>query len=385
MNSKKKIIIASLPDDLIVEILSQVPFKSFCRFKCVCKAWLAFSSDPYYHQKLPKKSTGLLYHGQYGSFIHLISMSGNGEAIDGALRFIPQYKKLELVDCCNGLVLCRYKSWFTSQGTRRFIVCNPATEEWMELPVLNIPYGPHVSSYTAFLAYDPSWSAQFYVFNFQQKLVNTSRVVNKLEVFSPDLSTWLVDDTWSGNQSIFVNERHNFTKGVLHVQTMCDEIVVFEGLEAMSFGKSPYHHTIKLPGDCRDGCFGQSAGFLQCAFPEKDGGAIVVFSLDAHRPCKWSIKHRLCMRDVFGTDNSLLKGEYLSWLHDYSIVALDLEREVLVLFRKETNNLLSYNIGTGKLSEIKDGQLDEQWDCYCYAACYSKVPGLSRLFHVTEQ
>uniref|UniRef100_A0A8R7TAZ1 F-box domain-containing protein n=1 Tax=Triticum urartu TaxID=4572 RepID=A0A8R7TAZ1_TRIUA len=46
MDSKKVFAVTSLTDDLVVEILSRVPFKSFCRFKCVCKAWLAFSSDP---------------------------------------------------------------------------------------------------------------------------------------------------------------------------------------------------------------------------------------------------------------------------------------------------------------------------------------------------
>ena len=48
MDSEKWFTVESLNDDLVVKILSRVPFKSFCRFKCVCKAWLAFSSDPYH-------------------------------------------------------------------------------------------------------------------------------------------------------------------------------------------------------------------------------------------------------------------------------------------------------------------------------------------------
>uniref|UniRef100_A0A8R7P825 F-box domain-containing protein n=1 Tax=Triticum urartu TaxID=4572 RepID=A0A8R7P825_TRIUA len=170
MESKKAITVDCLTDDLVVEILSRVPPKSFCRFKCVCKAWLAFSSDPHYRQKLPKISTGLLYQAQYSSDIHLVGMSPNDEETDGALTFMPQYKQLELVDCCNGLVLCRYKSSYTSADTCRFTVCNPATREWRTLPILNTPHGSNVSRYTAFLAFDPSWSGQFYVFNFQEKL-----------------------------------------------------------------------------------------------------------------------------------------------------------------------------------------------------------------------
>lgn len=34
--------------DLIVEILLRLPIKSLLRFKCVCKSWLSFISDPHF-------------------------------------------------------------------------------------------------------------------------------------------------------------------------------------------------------------------------------------------------------------------------------------------------------------------------------------------------
>jgi hypothetical protein len=34
-----------LTDDLIVEILSRVPAKSLCRFKCISKHWLSLTND----------------------------------------------------------------------------------------------------------------------------------------------------------------------------------------------------------------------------------------------------------------------------------------------------------------------------------------------------
>lgn len=37
--------LASLPDDLILEILSRLPAKSVVRFKCVCKGWLVMISS----------------------------------------------------------------------------------------------------------------------------------------------------------------------------------------------------------------------------------------------------------------------------------------------------------------------------------------------------
>ncbi|KAI5004583.1 hypothetical protein ZWY2020_031826 [Hordeum vulgare] len=43
-----------LTDDLIVEILSRVPAKSLCRFKCVSKHWLSLANDRSYRRKLPQ-------------------------------------------------------------------------------------------------------------------------------------------------------------------------------------------------------------------------------------------------------------------------------------------------------------------------------------------
>nr|XP_051184235.1 F-box protein At3g49450-like [Lolium perenne] len=37
---------ASVPIDLLPEILSRVPYRSLCRFNCVSRAWLALCSDP---------------------------------------------------------------------------------------------------------------------------------------------------------------------------------------------------------------------------------------------------------------------------------------------------------------------------------------------------
>uniref|UniRef100_A0A8R7P4H2 F-box domain-containing protein n=1 Tax=Triticum urartu TaxID=4572 RepID=A0A8R7P4H2_TRIUA len=181
--------------DLVVKILSWVPFKSFCRFKCVCKAWLAFSLDPHYRQKLPKIPTGLFHGCKGGHVAQLVSLSRNDEEIDGGLTFLPHHEHLKFVDCCNGLVLCKYKSNYTYLNICRFIMCNHATQEWRTLPDIHIDPDPTYSTYKAFLAFNPSWSAQFYVFNFQEKFDDELLPIGikKLEVFSSDLSSWIVD------------------------------------------------------------------------------------------------------------------------------------------------------------------------------------------------
>uniref|UniRef100_A0ACD5TDM5 Uncharacterized protein n=2 Tax=Avena sativa TaxID=4498 RepID=A0ACD5TDM5_AVESA len=363
MASENVVTAANLPDDLVVEILSRVPFKSFCRFKCVCKAWLAFSSDPHYRQKLPKIPS-FLHQGQSGtSAIQLVSLSPN-KNIDGALTFVPQYEQLHLVDCCNGLVLCLYKSSRSSADTCSFIVCNPATREWRILPVPESHSHSNETGhcgcfFTAFLAFDPSWSEQFYVFNIRRHhwLNGTS----KLEVFSSDLSTWLVYDEWTRIRNILVNKPHSFIRGILHVQLDSMDTLVVEGLQAMSSSVAPHHSIIKMPGFGGNGCFGQSsAGFLQCAIPGEKYRSIEVFSFGD----KWSLKHRLNMQNAFGRR---------VFRCIYTIVALDLERGSLFLFERDANKLLVYDIDTRKLTEVKDGRC-WSWPYHYYVACYSKLP-----------
>ncbi|KQK04851.1 F-box protein At5g49610 [Brachypodium distachyon] len=384
MDSQEVFSAASLTDDLVVEILSRVPLKSFCRFKCVCKAWLAFSSNTHYQQKLPKFPTGFFNGGKGGSAIQLVSLSPNDEQIDGSLTFLPHYKHLEFVDSCNGLVLCKYRSTYTSSDICRFVVCNPATREWMTLPDTYHETYLYEFQYTTILAFDPSWSPQFSVLFFKKKFGVGGRFgISKLLVFSSGLSTWLVDKGWNSTIALPMDKQYFFIGGKLHLKTVNNDILVLEGFDAMRFGIPPHYFSIELPHDVwcfEDGCFGQSRGFLQCAFPEKGDLAIAVYSLDTYHPNGWSLKHRFSMQDAFGRDDFLHSDDgSLQWPCNYHVVSLDLERGVIFLVDSATKKLLSYNIKTGKHSEIHD-----DYDCHYfgaryanqyYVASYSKLPG----------
>ncbi|VAH87970.1 unnamed protein product [Triticum turgidum subsp. durum] len=376
---------AKLTDDLVVEILSWLPFKSFCRFKCVCKAWLALSSDPQYCKKLPKIPTGLLYQRRYHSAIKLASLPHNDKDFDEALSFLPQYEQLELMDSCNGLVLCKYKNSYTPQGICRFIVCNPATREWKILPDTPLShYDPFYNM--SILAFSTSWSANFYVFNFQR--LSTLRLgfgPVKLQVFSFDLSSWFLDDA-SWLSETMVSQPHLFIDGALYVRTDLHEIMVLKSLEETSSGILPSLRTIELPhedvgfiarfGQC---CFGQSSGALHYALPEEDARTILVWSLDVDEPYEWSLKYRLSMSHAFGRDN-LCQYDSHSWKCDYEVIALDLENDGLVLFDERADKLRLYNIRTGELNVIQPDNhrccsLEDEY--YHYVASYSKLPALT--------
>ncbi|CAL4949846.1 unnamed protein product [Urochloa decumbens] len=327
-----------LTDDLVVEILSRLPFKSFSRFKCVCKAWFDFSFDPHYSQKLPKVPTGFFYQDRHNSAIQLVNLSKHDEGIDGTLSFLPGYEHLELVDCCNGLVLCEYKSNYTSADIFRLVVCNPATREWRILPDTRRKADEFY--YTTKLGFNPLQFPHFYVFKFHQKRGPYNFVfgVSQLEIFSSSKSTWLVDSClWNlENNDISVNGRpHVFIDGFLHVHTDRD-VLVLEKLETTSMGIPPRNWTIKLPlhrvdcflDHCVRGCLGQYSGILHYAVAERDGCTILVWSHDYYDPDGWTVSHRLSMRDAFGRDDFVHYEDGWLWTCNYEIIAFDLEREL---------------------------------------------------------
>ncbi|CAM0957987.1 unnamed protein product [Alopecurus aequalis] len=334
MGLDNEVTAAKLTDDLVVDILSRVTYKDFCRSKCAYKAWSAFSSDPDYHKKLPKKITnGLLYQGQNKPAIPLISLSQDGGEIDGILADVPHYEHLQFLDCCNGLVLCKYRSNYSSTHICRFVVCNPATGQWRIIPdTHHIEDDPH---YVTILAFDPSWSPQFYIFNFHLNhdhglILGTS----KLEIFQSKSSAWLVDDSLDPGLDLSLRT-HLFVDGKLYVAVRY-QVLVFEDLEAMSNGMPPYHETIRLPPE---------ASYLD-AFGRDQ---FVHYDNDGHD----------------GDDEWF-------WSRDYWIVDLDLERELVFLCDQKAKKLLSYNISTGKLNAIQDSLEWHQY--YVYVPCYSELP-----------
>ncbi|KAK1660833.1 hypothetical protein QYE76_048992 [Lolium multiflorum] len=44
----------SLPEGPLMEILSRVPYKLLCRFKCMSRSWLALCSNPDMHKRSPQ-------------------------------------------------------------------------------------------------------------------------------------------------------------------------------------------------------------------------------------------------------------------------------------------------------------------------------------------
>jgi hypothetical protein len=192
----KEVTASKLTDDLVVDILFQLEYEPFCRCKYAYKTWSALSSHPEYRKKLRNKViTGLLYQGHNNSAITLVSMFQQLGQIDGIFADMAHYEHLEFLDYCNGLVLCKYISNYTTLGICRFVVCNPPTRQWRIIPDTH----PNIEDprYVTILAFDPSWSPQLYIFYFHlEHLHGLIPATSKFEIFQSQSSTWLVDDTF---------------------------------------------------------------------------------------------------------------------------------------------------------------------------------------------
>uniref|UniRef100_A0A453GG76 Uncharacterized protein n=1 Tax=Aegilops tauschii subsp. strangulata TaxID=200361 RepID=A0A453GG76_AEGTS len=192
---------AKLTDDLLVEVNSRVPYKSTCCCKCVSTRWRDLFSHPDHRKMLPQSLAGFFYEGynknrSLKTARYFTNVSGEGDPfVDPSLAFLPNYKSLEVLDCCNGLLLCRcWKE--TDPKTLDYVVCNPATEKWVVVPPTNWSSEVEVTR----LGFDPAVSSHFHVFEFidedvwgteEDKLSDCSGRIEMVPVYSSKAGVWM--------------------------------------------------------------------------------------------------------------------------------------------------------------------------------------------------
>jgi hypothetical protein len=139
--------VASLTDDLLLDILRHLLACSLCCYKCVCCSWKRLISDN--HKVLSQTVVGI-YNTEKGNQNFT---SVTDERPD--LSFLPfLIDNVAVSDCCNGLILCWCLGAITGY---RYVVCNPATQKFKALPP-SIHKGCEVCS-----RFDPTASSYFHV------------------------------------------------------------------------------------------------------------------------------------------------------------------------------------------------------------------------------
>ncbi|KAK3124651.1 hypothetical protein QOZ80_7BG0589960 [Eleusine coracana subsp. coracana] len=174
-----------IPDDALVEVLSRLPVKPLHRSKCVAKAWLELIDGPHHRKKLPQTLEGFFFmdeesyssrrnEGRFG-FIDPRPRSVPLD-IDPSFYFLmkrPEIKVLTLSDSCNGLLLLEHGLKLGPPDRFGYIVCNPATKQWVTVPKYDSP--PAVSvrceSRYNYLVFDPAVSSHFHLVQFWLELM----------------------------------------------------------------------------------------------------------------------------------------------------------------------------------------------------------------------
>ncbi|KAF7111130.1 hypothetical protein CFC21_111176 [Triticum aestivum] len=182
-----------LADDLLIEILSRIPVRSVCRLKCVFKDWLSLIDHPDHRRKLPQTLAGFFYtRSDNPEFpleteVRFTSVLGkNCPPIDTLFAFLPSHRRIDLLDCCNGLLLSRWYAVSAPGDEFCYIVCHPAMKEWVSLPDRSHENKVGIER----LGFDLTVSSHFYVFVLLED-VNFNDDLAEVEVYSPETRRWI--------------------------------------------------------------------------------------------------------------------------------------------------------------------------------------------------
>ncbi|TVT98215.1 hypothetical protein EJB05_56494, partial [Eragrostis curvula] len=342
---------ADLTDDLIVEILSRLPVKSICRFKCVSWHWYNLITKPEHRRKLPQTLSGFFYPGcrpdQEDNFLlypNFEDISGGEELpfSNPSLSFLTDYRMIIPKMCCNGLLLCL--CWKLSpEDECNYVVCNPATEIFVVLP--DSDYHTGASNFR--LGFDPIVSSHFHVFQILEGHEDYGFVIG-MNIYSSKTGEWSHNGNgWVNEELQVVESRGVFFNGILHLMTNDFKILTVD-----TEGKT--WRTISLLERMRVECFwrgylafiGQSQGQLYYInMRDRDTSILSVWVLEDYYGDEWKFKYNISTFHLFGVKD-------LKFERDYALIAIHPECRLIFFVWKCEDILMSYDMDRGKVSVI---------------------------------
>ncbi|KAB8098321.1 hypothetical protein EE612_027436, partial [Oryza sativa] len=261
----------NLTDDLLVEVLSRVPYKTLCGLKCVCWRWRRVISHPDSDHRLPRYH---LHGAIAGFFDHYAAPSSS-----------------------------------TPRSTS-FPVVNHATRQWVVLP----ESARSDKRQIAYLGFDPAVSSShFHVFELVEKNPANAdgeaddgeldATINALEIYSSETGVWSHKDIGWGHQiGVLDDWRSVFFNGMLHLITMGYVVAVVD-VEGNSWRTIPMPQTLDDP-DCNvdDGFVDLSQGRLYFVNTDRYDlyNSLSVWVLQDYSSDQWTLKHTVSHLHLFG-------------------------------------------------------------------------------------
>ncbi|CAL5078826.1 unnamed protein product [Urochloa decumbens] len=373
---------SSLPEDPLVEILSRVPGKSLCRFKCVSKAWYGLIADLLRRKKLPETLEGFFFVAAatipavpmtratattsnvkaYGYFADVLGRSVR--PVESCFPFlsearVPGIENIRLLHHCNGLLLFGYIQ--EPDKSLNYIVSNPATQQWVAVPSSDGKRSSLTHGTLSSLIFDPAVSSHFHLVQIKDE------EDMPVQVYSSKSGVWTcVGREWKPEWEcddlyIAPGPCGAYVNGMLYV-------VLYGGMDwiAEMDVEGNTRKTIRVPlreeyeeeGEfwpCTD-YVGQSQGRLHCIYhadqsypeelpPEKQSYELFIWVLEDVETQQWVLKDTVSFSHLFGK-------RICDIFSDYNVVAIHPYHNLVYLVQHCNRKLISYNMDTKEVRHL---------------------------------
>jgi hypothetical protein len=334
--------VSELSDDLLVEIISRLPFKSTRCCKCVCRRWRDLVSHPDNRKKLPRSILAGFFYSNFSTGLACRcyqSVAGSwGPRIDPSLPFIPTATGVEVSDCCNGFLLCR-----PSNQMWNYVVCNPAAKTWV---TVHSEWTDRVRQ--ARLGFDPAVSSHFHVFEFAHAFSRETKVwryIESVRIYSAETGVWTRPSPWDQPGAFGTISSSTFLDGVLYVSSDDGFVIATVDLEGN-------HSVIPYPTPHTSGAHVfQARGKLHLA--NYGPSELSLWALEDSSSETWILKHSTSHLQLFGE-------MYSSFAQYFSVIVHPEQNMIFIVCTKmpgsdkSVTKLLSYDMDSRELDFVCD-------------------------------
>jgi hypothetical protein len=372
-----EVAVACPPDDSLVEVFSRLPAKPLFRWKCVSKDWCGLIADRLRCRKFPQTLEGFFACNGVDSYVGFICPERPVPLVDPSFSFLtklPEIKKIVLLDSCNGLVLFGHRKVSDKYDSLGYIVCNPATEEWVSVPssgCMPIPWinSEHEESRDdnpdTYLIFDPAISPHFQLiqFTFRHMVVFEKQDTfdlqrDQVHSFSSVTGAWRLELEGIPGlpQGMMVDtgalESVCSFKGMLHVRAHHPRrrsenlnMILAVGGEGRPF------RTLHWPQNDRGVLvfIGQSQGHLHCLSGCTGNGSqmteLSIWVLEDYNAEKWVLRDNVSFSKLFGR----MSG---SFHLDWDVVAIHPDRNLVIFAEYWNSKLISYDMDEKKVHAL---------------------------------
>jgi hypothetical protein len=362
-----------LPDDALVDILSRVPGKSLCRFKCVSRAWRDLITDRLRCTRLPQTLEGFFINddkmpsddredddgsdrvvGRFinmvGRFMPLASFSFLGNQ--------PGIQEFSLMGSCNGLLLFGHRRAGDTYDSLGYVVCNPATKQWVAVPSSGFKplslldnedfdpgsdIDPDIECAFTYLIFNPAVSSHFQLVEF---ISDDEACVEVVHVYSSETGAWCRTE-WSSDEAISFFTESAFVSGMLHFsvtnfEAHREEVVAVDA-------KGDRCRIIAGPEKSCDVVFiGQSKGRLHYMSRRTDSTSqmteLSIWVLQEYNTEDWVLKHKVSFLHLFGRMSCQNQ--------DYNVVTIHPDRDSIFFFQHWDLQLKSYDMDSKEVCAL---------------------------------